>query len=216
MNQTNWHYTTDKNAPAVITRGAYATPVWMQNLWFEGEYATYIQNNGCGHCCVAMAAMLHGVMIDPHREYALCRELWGLPKENQGHWLPAAGVEKVLHHLGIPAISYGVAEDGARESTGKILSALECGKLVIFTSNPDDYPDNPFSDGYHWVMAVARGNDGNILIANSSLDAAPTGIQFVSPDAIEKALFREAIAPKDMTWGEEARIHIGSGYVIVG
>lgn len=116
----------------------------------------------------------------------------------------------------IPAEGFGVRQIGAKKATEQILTALKEGKQVIFTSNPDNYPDNPFSKGYHWVMAVDLLEDGTVLIANSSVKAAPDGIQIVTPETIEKALFREATAPKDMTWGEAARIHEGSGYILVG
>ena len=202
--------------PAVIRVGEHETPVWMQARWTEGEFVRYINNNGCGHCCTAMAARLHGVDIDPYKEYVLCRSLWGEPKEDQGHWLTTAGIVKVLRSLNVRATGFGVKQIGSKKATEQILSALQDGKQVIFTSNPDDYPDNPFSKGYHWVMAVAIQEDGTILIANSSDKATPQGIQTVSADIIEKALFREATAPEDMTWGDPDRIHVGSGYIIVG
>ena len=126
------------------------------------------------------------------------------------------GVVKVLQSLQVPAEGFGVKQTGPREAVKRIVQALRAGKQVIFTSNPDDDPDNPFSKGYHWVMAVSIGEDDSILIANSSAKAAPEGVQFVTADVIERALFREAMAPMDMTWGETERIHEGSGYVIVG
>lgn len=216
MQHAKYTLTGAELTPAVIRIGDHETPVWAQARWTEGEFAQYIRNNGCGHCCTAMAARLHGVDLDPHREYEYCRELWGAPTDEQGHWLTTAGIAKVLHSLHIPAESFGVKQIGAKKATEQILAALRSGKPVIFTSNPDHYLDNPFSKGYHWVMAVEEKEDGSILIANSSEKAAPDGIQFVTPDVIEKALFREATAPQDMTWGEPDRIHEGSGYIIVG
>ena len=181
-----------------------------------GEFANFIRNNGCGHCCAAMAAGLHGVAIDPHEEFVRCRTLWGAPSGDQGPWLSTAGIVKVLESLGVPAQGFGVKPLGAKKATEHILQSLRDGKQVIFTSDPDHYPDNPFSKGYHWVMAVAVLDDGQILIANSSEAAAPNGIQTVMPEVIEKALFTQATAPEDMTWGELQRIHEGSGYIIVG
>lgn len=201
---------------ATVRVGAYETPVWMQNRWEDGEHAQFIRNNGCGHCCVAMAARLQGVTINPYEEYVRCLSLWGEPTGDQGNWLSSAGVEKMLKSLGVPAQSFGVKDQGSKQATVHILEALQEGKQVIFTSNPDHYPENPFSKGYHWVMAVELQEDGTVLIANSSEKAAPEGIQSVLPEVIEKALFEEATAPKDMTWGEAARIHEGSGYIIVG
>ena len=203
-------------APAVIRVGDHETPVWLQQRWTEGEFATYIVHNGCGHCCAAMAARLHGVDIDPYGEYELCRTLWGAPTGDQGNWLSTAGIVKVLQHLHVPANGFGVKDIGVRKATEHIIAALQEGKQVIFTSNPDDDPDNPFSTGYHWVMAVAQLEDGSILIANSSEKVTTQGVQLVKPEAIERALFRQATAPDDMTWGELQRIHEGSGYILVG
>ena len=216
MKQAVYILTGEALTPAVIRIGDRETPVWHQKQWPDGEFACYIHNNGCGHCCAAMAARLHGVDLDPYREYELCRSLWGEPTPEQGHWLTTAGVKKVLRSLNVPAESFGVKQVGAANATAHILAALKEGKQVIFTSNPDDDPDNPFSKGYHWVMAVAQMEDGSILIANSSDQAAPLGVQTVTPEVIQKALFAEALAPEDMTWGEADRIHEGSGYVIVG
>ena len=216
MQYVQYTFTGEPLTPAVIRVGDYETPVWMQQRWQEGAFAVYVRNNGCGHCCAAMAARLHGVDIDPYREYEYCRQLWGAPADHQGNWQSTAGIVKVLQSLGVPAEGFGVQPVGAKAATEQILAALQAGKQVIFTSNPDHYPDNPFSKGYHWVMAVHIQDDGNILIANSSENAAPDGIQLVTADEIEQALFREAAAPSDMTWGEELRIHKGSGFIVVG
>lgn len=214
--QVDYRLTGEYLTPAVIRIGQYETPVWMQQRWQGGEFTTYIRNNGCGHCCTAMAARLHGVQIDPHSEYIYCRKLWGDPSEKQGHWLTTMGIVKVLHSLGVPAQGFGVAQFGAQQATVQIVSALEAGKQVVFTSNPDHYPDNPFSKGYHWVMAVSLEENGTILVANSSDKATIEGVQRVTCDMIEKALFAEATAPEDMTWGEPDRIYEGSGFVVVG
>ena len=201
---------------AVVRVGERETPVWSQSRWEHDEYAKFIRNNGCGHCCAAMAANLQGIEIDPYEEYVRCLCLWGEPTGDQGNWLSTAGIEKVLRSLGVPAQGFGVKHQGRKKATEHILSALQEGKQVIFGSDPDHYPENPFSRGYHWVMAVCLQEDGTVLIANSSEKAAPAGIQSVRPDVIEKALFKEATSPKDMTWGEQNRIHEGSGYIVVG
>lgn len=49
----------------------------------------------------------------------------------------------------------------------------------------------------------------------TALDKLP-GYHRVTQEIIEKALFAEATAPQDMTWGEPDRFHAGSGYIIVG
>ena len=216
MRYATYTLTGEHLTPAVIAVGDRQTPVWMQHRWQDGGYVGYINNNGCGHCCVAMAARLHGVSINPYQEYEYCRMLWGEPTGDQGHWLSTAGVVKVLRSLGVPAEGFGVKPLGVKKAMETILAALHGGKQVIFTSDPDDDPDNPFSKGYHWVMAVSMQEDGTVLIANSSEKAAVNGVQTVMAETIERALFRESIAPEDMTWGEGERIHEGSGFVIVG
>ena len=216
MNSVQYSFTGDFLAPAVIRIGEFETPVWLQQRWQTGVFSGYVNKNGCGHCCTAMAARLHGVDLDPHQEYEHCRRLWGLPAVHQGNWLSTMGIVRVLRSFGVDAQGFGVAQVGPKVATEQILAALRDGKQVIFASNPDHYPENPFSKGYHWVMAVCIREDGRILIANSSEKAAPDGIQLVTADIIEKALFREAAAPQDMTWGEEKRIHVGSGYIVVG
>ena len=62
--QVTYAFTDNPSIPAVVTRGVYSTPVWLQQDWEDGEFACYIRGNGCGHCCIAMAANLHGVKID--------------------------------------------------------------------------------------------------------------------------------------------------------
>ena len=216
MNYATYTLTGEHLTPAEISVGDRKTPVWMQHRWEEGELAKFIVQNGCGHCCAAMAARLHGVDIDPYREFVHCRNLWGAPTEAQGPWLSTAGIIKVLHSLGVAAEGFGVKPMGIEKAMETILAALHGGKQVIFTSNPDDDPENPFSKGYHWVMAVSLQEDGSVLIANSSEKATPNGVQTVLPQAIERALFHESTAPADMTWGEADRIHEGSGFIIVG
>jgi len=211
----------DALTPAIVSIGTGSTPVWLQNRWDTGEYAFYIRRNGCGHCCAAMAANLQGVHINPYQEYELCGSLWSAPKElpdekGQDHFQTATGISIILQKLGIPAKPFGVKEQGAKLATERILQALKRGKQVIFASDPDNYPDNPFSSGYHWVLAVGYYDQENILIANSSEKAARQGIQLVTPDIIEKALFENATVNKDLTWGELERLYEGCGYIVVG
>jgi len=221
MEYANYHPISERNAKMAVTVNGVSTPVWLQTHWDAGEYAFYIRRNGCGHCCAAMAARLHGVELDPHKEYELCRKLWGPPKElpddkGQDHFQSMAGIVKVLQSLGIPAVCFGVKEQGAKAAVEHMMAALFDGKQVIFASDPDDYPDNPFSSGYHWVMAVGFAAEGQILIANSSAKAVPDGIQLVTPEIIERALFRESVVAMDLTWGELERLYEGCGYIVVG
>ena len=220
MNSVSYEATGNPAIPAIIHWSNASTPVWMQQRWETGPYAFYIRRNGCGHCCAAMAAKLHHVDIDPHQEYCLCRDLWGPPMElpddkGQDHFQSMAGIVKILTKLNISAACYGIKDQGVHHALDHILVSLKEGKLVIFASNPDHFPNNPFSSGYHWVMAVGFMEDGKILIANSSERATPSGVQFVTPDIIERALFYNATVGTDLTWGELERLHEGCGYIVI-
>ncbi|MBR2930274.1 MAG: hypothetical protein IKC32_03485 [Clostridia bacterium] len=220
MQYAKYRKTSSELIPVYVSLGDMETPVWMQQLWEEGEYALYVRKNGCGHCCAAMALMMHGVDMDPHREYALCRELWGAPRDEgerrQGNFQSIAGISKILGRYGVPTRVYGVSD---REvAIANILSALEDGKQVIFESHPrPDFPENPFSPGEHWVMAIGFVEDGRILVANSSLRATAEGYQLVDAATIRDALYLGAAPEDDLTWGEWSNEHItGVGYIIVG
>ena len=221
MNYATYRLTQDPLMPAVVHIGTLSTPVWLQQRWDTGEYAFYIRRNGCGHCCAAMAASLHGTPLNPHQEYELCRSIWGAPVElpdekGQDHFQSATGITRILQTLHIPAEPFGAKEQGTKSATAHILQALKEGKQVIFASDPDDYPDNPFSTGYHWVLAVGFYDDEHILIANSSEKAAQNGIQLVTADIIEKALFVNSTVASDLTWGELERLYEGCGYIVIG
>jgi hypothetical protein len=167
---------------------------------------------------------MHGIAINPREEYALCRELWGAPKElrrpdgtkeGQGNFQSNAGIVKMLRRHGVPAEGFGVpSRDAAREH---IDGALRRGRLIIFESHPTaDFPDNPFSTGEHWVMAVGYTEDGRILVANSSNKVPGDGVNLVDEATVSEALYLGA-EPEDYTWGEwrDEFIH-GVGYIIVG
>ena len=205
--------------PAIVSLGEMQTPVWVQQRWETGEYAIYVRKNGCGHCCAAMALNMHGVNIDPHEEYELCVKLWGHPEidghEKQGNFQSVDGIAKIIRHHGVAAESFGVPD---REcAIEHICRALRDGKLVIFESHPsEDFPDNPFSTGEHWVMAVGYTEDGEILVANTSLRATDKGYQLVDADTVKRALYLGA-SPADYTWGEWRDEFLGGvGYVVVG
>lgn len=204
--------------PSVVSLGDAETPVWRQGKWDTGEYREFVRKNGCGHCCAAMALNLHGVEIDPHAEFTLCRALWGEPDRDrefpQGNYQTVAGITKILHHHSVPAAYFGVP---SREEAAKhIEQMLQQGKQVIFWSNPNaDFPENPFSTGEHYVMAVGYTKEGQILVANSSQLRAPIGVQPVDITTIARALFLGS-CPTDKTWGEKGdHIHC-AGYVVVG
>ena len=220
MKYASYKATGEEKIPAIIVKGEMQTPVWIQQLWDTGEYQLYVRKNGCGHCCAAMALRMHGVDIDPHSEYALCRRLWGAPRDEgerrQGNFQSVVGIAKIINHFGVPASYHGVPD--AESAIAHILDCLEDGKIVIFESHPtEDYPDNPFSKGEHWVMAVGFTEDGGILVANSSNRLFGDGVQIVDADTIRRALYLGACPDDSMTYGEWRDEFIyGVGYVVVG
>ncbi|MBR5295784.1 MAG: C39 family peptidase [Clostridia bacterium] len=212
-----YEFADDPKKPANVYLKGQETPVWIQQRWTEGEFSKFVQENGCGHCCVAMAAKLHGVDIDPHREFELCCTLWGMPDLQKKYgYMTVAGVAKILNHLGIPAIAKGTAEQGTKAASEDICLALKEGKMAIMISVPKRYPDNPFSPGGHYILAVGYTEDGRILIANSTIRAKDLAIQFASFDMIERALPENTYANPALTWGEPAVQSECYGYVIVG
>ena len=215
--KVTYQVTTDKKIPAVVYKGDYSTLVWIQSEWTEGRYAGWVQRNGCGHCCTAMAANLRGKSLDPHQELTLCCELWGEPSDaNQtAPFITVAGIVKVLEHLGLSSACFGVAKGEAKQATEHIIKSLQNGKLVIFISDPERYPENPFSTGLHYVMAVGIDEKGDILIANSSEKVSKGGIQKVAAQTIEKSIFEGGTANPEMTWGMLDYIPRGCTYVVV-
>jgi len=212
MKKISYALTGESAVPSVITVGANSSPVWLQHRWEDGGFAYYIRKNGCGHCCAAMAANLHGKTLNPYGEYLFCRELWGPPGEHQDHFQTVSGIVKVLTHLGVKAKAFGVPDRDA--ALVRILDALAAGKQVIFWSQPGEhFPENPFSQSAHYVLAAGIQPDGKILIANSSEKAAPDGIQTVKADEIGKALYEGSTA-EDLTWGVDD-FSSCAGYVIV-
>lgn len=203
--------------PAKVYAGGFSTPVWIQSQWIDGEYAQYIRRNGCGHCCTAMAANLRGVETDPYRCYMLCRELWGEPQENLGqdHFQTVAGMVKILSHLGVTATCHGVAEGEQSAKAAHILSCLKKGEQVAFICDPFRNPGDPFSTGYHYVLAVGLTQDGQILIANSSETVITGGVQTVTLSQVESALYRGGTADPAMTWGQVAVLHKCCTYVVI-
>ena len=229
MNYASYEYINEPRAVVRVKIGDAATPVWFQNRWeaSDEQFSEFIVRNGCGHCCAAMAITLGGHRIDPLEEYNLCRSLWGAPdevrgpdgrKSGQANFQSVMGITKVIRHFGISAECFGVPD---LESVGAhIDGALRSGKQVIFCSRPSpDYPENPFSRGYHWVMAVGYTENGSILVANSSEKYTPLGAQEVTLTTLLRALPKGA-SPKDFTWGEwgdeEGGFLGGTGYILIG
>ena len=220
MSFATYKLTNNPNIPAEVTVDGRRTPVWIQQNWTDGENSLYIRRNGCGHCCTAMVLNLRGIKITPYDEYMHCRKLWGVPNEAanppQDHFITVSGITKVLESFGIKSECFGVAKGEEEKAAADIVAALEDGKLVIIESHPsEDFPDNPFSDGEHYVLAVGIFEDGRVLIANSSGRAEPTGFQLVDSETIAKALYPDTVPDKSMTWGIVEKIPNGVGYVIV-
>ena len=115
--------------PAIVSINGESTPVWHQAKWSEGEYEEFVRKNGCGHCCAAMALNLHGVKINPHEEFALCRKLWGEPDRErefpQGTYQTVSGISKILRHHGVPAECFGVpTREQAARHISEVLRAM--------------------------------------------------------------------------------------------
>lgn len=214
MNTVTYKFTDDAKIPAEVTVNGKTTSIWIQQLWEGGEFEKYIRGNGCGHCCVAMAANLYGVHINPYAEYEYCRKLWGAPVEPQQHFMSVTGIAKVLGSLGIAATAYPMLD---RESaTAQITEALNNGKMVILVVKPsEEYPENPFSKGSHWILAAGFDADGKIVIANSSNRAATAdGIQLADAHMLHDALYI-GTELEDRTWGVLKPMTPGVGFVVV-
>lgn len=205
---------------ATVRRGERETPVWIQSRWEEGEYARYIQRNGCGHCCVAMAARLLGARdVTPYTEYEHCRALFGPPSEarDEGHFLSPRGVSLSLSGFGLDAAVHPYPAGDREAAVDAILAALGEGKLVIFLSFPET-PDNPFSSGAHYVLLCGLLEDGRVLVANSSTKAVTDtlGIQCATREQLIRAIPEAGgrIAESD-TWGLEHGYRQNAGYITV-
>ena len=215
--KVTYEMTGDPTIPAIVHRGDHSTPVWLQQCWEDGEFAVYIRNNGCGHCCIAMAANLHGVKITPYEEYLHCRELWGPPTGPQHHFMSLPGIQKVLASFEIPSEIYGVKTGEGAKAAAHIMQALREEKLVIMVSEPSDrLPNNPFSTGLHYVLCVGLTDDGKIIIANSSKRATDKGVQVETEATVAAAIYENCEPGGGMTWGELERFFYGCGYVVIG
>lgn len=215
-----YEFTLNEKSPAVITFDKFSSPVWIQQKWFDGQYARFIRKNGCGHCCTAMALNLNGIKIDPHEEFSLCRELWGEPNSafssDEDNFMSVSGIVKIFCHFGIHAEYFGVPKGKCNIASEHIAKSLSNAKSVILWSHPSQKLDpNPFSAGEHYIYLVGQSDNGKLLVANSSLNSdAKNGIQFTDIETISKVLM-EGCMPMDYTWGRYDLEHSG-GYVVVG
>ena len=218
MDYATYELTNEELTPVIVSIAGGSTPVWSQGRWSEGEYQEFVRKNGCGHCCAAMALNLHNIKITPHDEFTLCRKLWGEPDREQeypqGNYQTVSGISKILKYHGVNAECFGVPS--REEAADHIAKMLCAGKQVIFWSNPnEDFPENPFSFGEHYVMAVGYTENGEILVANSSARKAPTGMHLTDIETIVKALYLGS-EPRDLTWGQKGYHRHCAGYVVVG
>ncbi len=217
MQPISYERQNDTLVPLMVTKGNHTTPVWMQQHWQDGEYAPFIRNNGCGHCCTTMAARLRGVTdLTPYTEFELCRALWGAPQERLGRqeqpFLSVSGIVKVLSHLGITANYYGV--ERPETALAEIISALQEDKLVIFWSHPREGRANAFSTGDHYVLFIGMDNN-RVVTLNSSINAVMDipGIQYADTEQILDAMCLST--PLDFNWGILPEWQLAAGYVIV-
>ncbi len=211
----------DVLTPATVEKDGRTTPVWIQQRWEEGEYAVYIQKNGCGHCSCAMALGLSGVAISPYEEYLLCRERWGEPREEadppEQHYLSPSGILDIIKSFGVPASLIPVEEGEEKAAADRLFAALEEGKTVIFVSAPKK-PSNPFSSGLHYVLAVGLSEDGRAIVANSSLKGKtdPLGIQLVDRETVADALYGTDRHPRNLRWGILGSSDQFGDFILVG
>lgn len=216
----SYSLTNDCKIPAIVTKDGYSTPVWIQQKWENGEYSKYIQQNGCGHCCTAMALNLSGIKINPYEEFSLCRKLWGEPREEEpyceGNFISACGITRILNSFDVPAQYFGVPVGKINCVKNHIKESLCAGKLIILWSHPNEkLPNNPFSSGDHYILLIGYEQNGKILVANSSEKTdTNNGIQIADLETIIDSLY-EGCEPKDFTWGRYDLVHSG-GYVVVG
>ncbi len=213
--------TGDSFIPAYVSVNGCESPVWLQKLWPDGPHTQYIRNNGCGHCCAAMAARLHGVPdIDPLVEYVRCLSLWGEPDSGHAHFITARGIAEVLGSFGVAAEAVSVPTDTAvREALRqRIDETLRAGRQLIFWSHPrlrpDGGTDNPFSTGEHYVMAVGYTEGGRILIANSGNRVTSDGAQLCDMDTVMNCLYAGCTATLT-GWGAVEQLPDCGGVVFV-
>ncbi len=224
MKNLSYQFVNDVFKPAIVERNGFKTPIWMQQRWEEGKYAVYVRQNGCGHCCSAMVLNLLGIKITPYEHIERCVQLWGEPSiapngNKQYYFITPNGIVESLTGFGVKAECFGHKDQGVEGAVKHIVKSLKDGKMVIFISSPSkDFPDNPFSKGDHYVLALGVLEDGKILIANSSTNGVydiSEGIQEVSLETIKKSL-NPIAEPIKKTWGELENLHEGIGYIVVG
>ena len=220
-NYVTYNFTDNEKIPAIISANGNSTLVWLQSEWDSGEYVDFINKNGCGHCCTAMVLNLHGIKINPHEEFSLCRQLWGEPRMGaplyEDNFISASGIVKILKNFGIEARAFGVQNGKCNECAKHIQKELSDGKQVILWSHPaDKLSHNPFSTGDHYVLLAGICENGKILVANSSVKGdTDKGIQYTDIYTIKSVLL-EGCEPDDtFTWGRYDLCRSG-GYVVVG
>jgi hypothetical protein len=211
--------------PVVATVNGFSTPVWIQQRIKEVENFAPLNYSGCGHCSVSMVLNLRGQKVTPWEEYQRCLELFGeqgvsKSGNKQYPFLSVTGMVKVFNSYGLKARCFGVENGDRKSATEQIIRELKNGKLVAMVSCPsEEFPNNPFSKGHHWVVLAGFDESGNVIVLNSSLNGdysgCVLGINAVDSKTIEMALSKIA-NPTDKTWGELENLDSdGCGFVVI-
>jgi hypothetical protein len=98
------------------------------------------------------------------------------------------------------------------------IEEIKKGKVVVFDSMPsEDFPENPFSTGGHYVLICGLTKEGKILVANSGAKGKPDfpGIHLTTKEVLVKAMMDDTFVT-DMTWGQLIPVREKVGYVVVG
>ena len=222
MKYASYEFLDNPLTPVKVKIGDKETPVWIQQRCNAGKYKDQIIYSGCGHTCSAMMATLLGKPITPHEEYEMCVKEWGEPNSKpteftQYPFITVSGIVEILSKLKVKAKYYPIKPIGTEKATKHMLEEVKQGKLACFISTPsENFPENPFSQGHHYVLIVGYLENGKILIANSSVKHNPEieGINIVDAETIEKALSPVADPLPNRTWGVLENLDESCGYII--
>lgn len=211
--------------PVEVNVNGFSTPVWIQQRIKDVQNFAPLNYSGCGHCSVSMVLNLRGQKVTPWEEYAKCLELFG--EQGVSHngnkqypFLSVTGMVKVFNSFGLKSKCFGVKNGDRKSATEQIIKELKNGKLVAMVSCPsEEFPNNPFSKGHHWVVLAGFDEKGNVVVLNSSLGGdyseSVLGINVVDAKTIEMALSKVA-NPTDKTWGELENLDSdGCGFVVI-
>lgn len=198
----------DKTAPMTVMQNGVSSPVWNQNV-LTGAYAEALKKHGCGACCAAVAARLHGYKTcTPETVLQEGVKQWAAPTSNQSYALSCNGMATILENFGIDAASYTVTASNLTNIKSNMTAALKQGKQVILFTHKYDNND-PFGSGDHYVLAVGYDKNGKIVVANS----AGGKVQLTDITTIGKYLYHSCTGKDDFWLTSSAA---SAGIVIVG